>query len=179
MAGLSFLLSLWLRLGENIWVGWDSRRLTFATLLFTFVAAVIFLSSRMYRGIWRYASTRDLMAIVRAVSLTILVFLAVLFLLTRLDDVPRSALLINWFALLALLGGPRFLYRIIKDRRLNQVVEGEGNRRIPVLLVGTGDAADLFLRACFRGTAPYRAVGILSETATRVGRGIHGIEVLG
>ena len=165
MAGLSFLLSLWLRLGDGFGTAWSAGNLWLATLLFTVVAALVFLSNRMYRGIWRYASTRDLMMIVRVVTMTIVIFVAVLFLVTRLGEVPRSVMLINWFALLAMLGGPRFLYRIVKD--------------IPVLLVGAGDAADLFLRASFRGNSQYRAVGILSETTTRVGRGMHGVEVLG
>ncbi len=179
MAALSFLLSLWLRLGDNLPSMWDGERLALATGLFTLVAAAVFLSQRMYRGIWRYASTRDLMTIVRAVTATILVFLALQFFFTRLADLPRSALVINWFALLALLGGPRFVYRMVKDRRLGLSPEGEGARRIPVLLVGVGDAADLFLRATLRGDAQYQAVGMLSTVAGRVGRGIHGVGVLG
>ncbi len=179
MAALSFLLSLWLRLGDNLTATWDGQRLALATGLFTLVAAAVFLSQRMYRGIWRYASTRDLMTIVRAVTVTILVFLALLFFFTRLADLPRSALLINWFALLALLGGPRFVYRMVKDRHLGLPRDGEGARRIPVLLVGAGDAADLFLRATLRGDAHYQAVGMLTTVAGRVGRGIHGVEVLG
>jgi FlaA1/EpsC-like NDP-sugar epimerase len=178
MAALSFVLSLWLRLGDSMAVAWDGRRLASVAALFTAVAAVVFLSLRMYRGIWRYASTRDLMAITRAVTMTILVFLPVLFLVNRLEDFPRSTLIINWFALLALLGGPRFLYRIIKDRRLDLARMADGSRRIPVLLVGAGDAADLFLRATFHA-AQYRAVGILAEWPGRVGRGMHGVDVLG
>ncbi len=179
MAALSFLLSLWLRLGDALWTSWDGRRLALATGLFTLIAALVFLSQRMYRGIWRYASTRDLIALTRATTMTILVFLPALFLLTRLEDLPRSTLVINWFALLALLGGPRFVYRILKDRRLDLPGDGDGGRRIPVLLVGAGDASDLFLRASSRGAAQYRAVGILSQRSGRVGRGIHGVEVLG
>jgi len=179
MAALSFLLSLWLRLGDRLFFSWDSHRLIMATGLFTLVAAGAFLSLRLYRGIWRYASLNDLLALTKAVTVTILVFLPLLFLLTRLEDVPRSMLVINWFVLLALLGGPRFVYRVAKDRRIDVKYERAGMRRIPVLLVGAGDAADLFIRATQTSEAQYRPVGMLALSQSRVGRGIHGIDVLG
>ncbi len=179
MAALSFLLSLWLRLGDSLGATWDDGRLAFATGLFVLVAAPVFLSQRMYRGIWRFASVNDMITITRAATLTILVFLPVMFLLTRLNDLPRSTLLINWFALLVLLGGPRFVYRLLKDRRLGGFAGAGDQRRIPVLVVGAGNGADLFLRATMRPDAQYRVVGLLSESRGRVGRGIHGVEVLG
>jgi O-antigen biosynthesis protein WbqV len=179
MAALSFILSLWLRLGDNLGQLWDGRRLAFATGLFVLVAAPVFLSQRMYRGIWRFASVNDLITITRAVTLTILIFLPVLFLFTRLNDFPRSTLLINWFALLALLGAPRFAYRLAKDRYLGGSTVAGDTRRIPTLVVGTGSAADLFIRATMRPESQYGVVGLLSETRGRVGRGMHGIEVLG
>ncbi|HXP96996.1 MAG TPA: nucleoside-diphosphate sugar epimerase/dehydratase [Telmatospirillum sp.] len=179
MAALSFLLSLWLRLGDNLSLSWDASRLAFATGLFVLVAAPVFMSQRMYRGIWRFASVNDLITITRAATLTILVFLPVMFLLTRLNDLPRSTLLINWFALLVLLGGPRFLYRLLKDRHFSLSSGADEERRIPVLLVGAGDGADLFLRVTMRPNAQYRVVGMVSLSRGRVGRGIHGVEVLG
>jgi O-antigen biosynthesis protein WbqV len=81
---------------------------------------------------------------------------------------------------MALLGGPRFFYRLIKDRRFD-LSNGNGlGQRIAVLLVGAGDGAELFIRA-LRQTAEsaYRIVGIVSERPDRVGRQIHGVEVLG
>ena len=175
MAALSFVLSLWLRMGDTMWLTWDWPRLLQVAGIFTLVAAPALLSQRLYRGLWRYVSTQDLLALVRAVTLTILLFLPVLFLLTRASDLPRSLLVINWFVLLALLGGPRFLYRMTRDRR----APPPDLRAIPVLLAGDGDGAELFLRASQRGEAQYRAVGILARKAARVGRDIHGVPVLG
>ncbi|MDR3441058.1 nucleoside-diphosphate sugar epimerase/dehydratase [Telmatospirillum sp.] len=179
MAALSFVLSLWLRLGDSMGQTWDGPRLAIATGLFVLVAAPVFLSQRMYRGIWRFASVNDLITITRAATLTILVFLPLMFLLTRLNDLPRSTLLINWFALLVLLGAPRFLYRLLKDRHVSAAQAAGDTWRIPVLVLGTGSGADLFLRATMRSDAQYRVVGLLSLTPGRVGRGIHGVEVLG
>ncbi len=179
MAAVSFPLSLYLRLGDstglmgyqNVWL---------ASAMFAVVAAAVFPFSRLYRGIWRYASVDDLLAISKAVTLAILVFLPVLFLFTRLEGFPRSLPVINWFVLLILLGAPRFLYRIAKDRRFDTILERAQHRRVPVLLIGAGDEADLFIREQKRDRAsPYTVVGAIDEKGTRVGREMHGVRVLG
>ncbi len=179
MAAVSFPLSLYLRLGD---VGGtlEQDNLWLATALFTATAAAMLLFSRLYRGIWRYASLDDLLAITKAVTLTILVFLPILFLITRLEGFPRSLPVINWLVLLILLGGPRFAYRLAKDRRLNSLFERAEHRRVPVLLIGAGDEADLFIREQKRDRgSPYQVVGAIDEKGTRVGREIHGVRVLG
>ena len=179
MAAASFPLSLYLRVGGDISYFAQSFLLEGA-IIFTLVAAGVFWFADLYRGIWRYASLNDLMAITKAVTLIVLIFLPLLFLVTRLHDLPRSLPLINWFVLLVLLGGPRFLYRVFKDRRLEHVLELNSRTRVPVLLVGAGDAAELFIREQARDPgAPYRVIGLIDETGGRVGREIHGIPVLG
>jgi UDP-GlcNAc:undecaprenyl-phosphate/decaprenyl-phosphate GlcNAc-1-phosphate transferase len=57
-----------------------------------------------YRGVWRYASTVDLLNIVKAVTTAILVFLPLIFTLNRLDAVPRSVPFIQWCLLIVALG---------------------------------------------------------------------------
>ncbi len=176
MAALSFFVSLYLRLGTNWYTG--PEVLEYAAI-FTLIAALVFWSMGLYRGVWRYASINDLFAITRAVTLVLLTFLPVVFLATRLENVPRSSLVINWFVLMGLLGGPRFLYRTMKDRRLSFSFDRDAHRRIPVLLVGAGDAAELFIREMARARdGGYRVVGIVDERGTRVGRRIRGVPVM-
>ena len=50
MAALSFVVALWLRLGEGLFVSWSVPRLVAAAGLFALVAAGVFLSLRLYRG---------------------------------------------------------------------------------------------------------------------------------
>ncbi len=180
MAGISFVLSLYLRLGDDIGRYASAETFTQAGVAFTVIAAGVFYFMNLYRGIWRYASLNDLIAIARAATLVVLTFLLVMFIWTRLETLPRSLPLINWFVLMALLGGPRFFYRVFKDRRFELRFDADGHARIPVLLAGTGDGAELFIRSLARDPgANYRVIGILSEKARRVGRRIHGIEVIG
>lgn len=179
MAAASFILSLYLRFGDDL-LARTSGWLLEATLLFSAVCGVVFWSMRLYRGVWRYASLDDLTAVTRSATLAILVFLGLMFVWTRLADIPRSLPLVNWFVLMVLLGGPRFLYRLLKDRRFDLDRKSSDHLRVPVLLAGSGDGAELFLRAVSGGRdANYRVVGILSETPGRVGRHIRGVSIMG
>ena len=179
MAALSFAIAITLRLGEAA-IPRLMGELWPALVVFTCVAGIVFLFTGLYRGLWRYASMNDLLSIVRAVTLVLLVFLAITFLLTRLEAVPRSSLVINWFVLIFLLGAPRMLYRVFKDQSLGHLLERDVHLRTPVLLIGTGDGAELFIRQMARDRdAPFEVLGIVDEKGTRVGRRIHGVPVLG
>jgi FlaA1/EpsC-like NDP-sugar epimerase len=179
MAALSFVAAMYLRIGGDIF-GYQPRLTLVYVASFTLIAAAVFLLTGLYRGIWRFASLPDLYNIGRAVSLIVLVFLPVMFLFTRLEALPRSTLLIDWFVLTALLGMPRLAYRLFKDRGLDHVFERAKHRSVPVLLISAKEGADTFIREMTRDPrALYRVVGVLSDTPSRVGREIYGVPILG
>lgn len=180
MAALSFLIALYLRLGGVNFADYAARLAPDALPVFVACCAVVFAAMGLYRGIWRYASLNDVIAIVKATAIAMMIFVPLQFLLTRLEDLPRSQIIINWVVLVALLTGPRIAYRILRDRRMDYVLKRDRGHAIPVLLYGAGDEADLFLRALARQpTTPYEAVGIVARKDARVGRSIHGVDVLG
>lgn len=177
-AGLSYVIAIYLRIGATTYELAPDFVIQGAVVMMV-IAALVFRISGLYRGVWRYASMNDLIAITKAVSITILLFIVVTFAWSRMDDLPRSVPFINWFIMMAMLGGPRFAYRFWKDRRIDLSLPGDV-QRIPVLLVGAADGADQFLRGLRQsGDATYRVVGILSESPESVGRTIHGTNVLG
>ena len=179
MAALAFELAVWLRY-LTYGVPQEFFYLWHGTALFALVCSVVFWRVGLYRGIWHYASLTDLKAIARAVTLAALIFLPLLFVLDRLENFPRSALLIIWPLLIILLSGPRLLYRIAKDGHFGAVLERAESQRVPVLLVGAGDEAESFIREMERSElAGYRVVGVIDHKSSRIGRDIHGIRVLG
>ncbi len=179
MAALAFELSVWTRY-QTYGAPQDFFFLWEATLIFAVVGGLVFWWGGLYRGIWHYASFTDLAAIARAVTVAVLVFLPVLFVLTRLQDLPRSSLAITWPVLILLLAGPRLAYRLYKDGNLNAVLERDSDPRVPVLVVGASDAADAFIRERSRSRlAGYRVVGIVDNKPGRIGRDIRGVRVWG
>ena len=179
MAAIAFLLSLYLRVGADF-ATYDAEFLIASTTAFTAVAGGVYLWMDLYRGIWRYASLNDLLAIARAVTLIILIFLPIMFIATRLQDLPRSLVVINWFVLSMLLAGPRILYRLLKDGRFELHYNPTQDQRVKVLLLGAGDAAEMFIHTtASRSRSEYRVVGILDLAERRIGRHIRGVPVMG
>ena len=179
MAAASFAVAFYLRLGSDA-LYYEPRMTLVYGALFTAVAAVVFLFTGLYRGIWRYASLPDLFSITKAATLTVLIALLVMFVFARVETFPRSTLLINWLVLIAFLGGPRLGYRLFKDRGLDHILERTASQIVPVLLISTRDGADTFIRETVRDRhGVYRVVGVLSDTRSRVGREIYGVPVLG
>lgn len=179
MAAISFSVALYLRLGGELLL--EYKRFLPSVLLFTLVCAAVFSFLGLYRGVWRYASLRDMLSIVKAVTLATLIFVPLLFMLTRLESFPRSVLVINWMVLLALLGGPRMLYRMIKDKSLSiSFLRNIDDSRIPVLLLGVCDNAVNFIRETAKGrNSDYKVVGLVDDNQENYGRQIHGVKVYG
>lgn len=178
-ASAAFLLGMFLRHGAEI-RQLPPEHIIGNMLLFTAISGVVFLLSGLYRGIWAYASVRELGVILRAVTLAVLIFLPVSFLATRLADVPRTTPVIVWLILLALLCGSRLGYRLVREGRLLSLWSQAGRGQSPVLLYGAGDEADLFIRALAANPhSPYRVIGVIAENDKRVGRELHGVKILG
>lgn len=179
MAAISFVVALYLRLGSDLFT--EYSHLWKSVAIFTAVCAVVFSFTGLYRGIWRYASLKDLISIMRAITIATLIFVPILFMLTRLESFPRSVLVINWMVLIATLGGPRLLYRITKDKSLSLAfLKSSDDSRIPVLLVGVCDNAVNFIReTSSRTSSNYKVVGLIDDNKNNHHRQIHGVKVYG
>ncbi|WP_416357613.1 polysaccharide biosynthesis protein [Aureimonas phyllosphaerae] len=185
LAAVAFLLASAVRLGlEGQATSPDSfRALSYALPLFVATCALIFPMTCLYRRNWRYASVADLLDIVRAVAIASLGFVICLFLTTRFDAVPRSVVVMQALLLTFLLVGARMRFKIAEIRRFEPgtgVATKSGRDIVPVLLVGAGDIADLYLRALQRdGTARHWPVGILDRATGTAGNLLRGVPILG
>jgi FlaA1/EpsC-like NDP-sugar epimerase len=178
MAASSFALALFLRFGTEAWPV-AQEYVVLGTIIFTVICLAVFTKMKLYRGLWRYASLEDLVAIARAVTLSILIFASVMFFISRLEYMPRSVLVINWFLLLVMLGGPRFLYRMAKDKVWMPYIHSD-RQLVPLLLIGANPSADMFIRELRRDPgAPYHIVGIVDDDPTQHGRTMCGVRIYG
>ncbi|MDG1288030.1 MAG: nucleoside-diphosphate sugar epimerase/dehydratase [Rickettsiales bacterium] len=179
VAGASFWLAHYLRLGD-LMMDFSGELLTHAILPFIVFSGFVFIAAGLYRGLWRYASMQDLLTLSKAATIIIVIFYLTLFFATRLEGVPRSVPAIHWLLLLAMLGGPRFLYRMAKDRRLGIDFTLAAPHKVPVLLIGANDAAELFIRESRRNAqAPYHVVGLADDDEKRRGQQVHGVRIYG
>jgi FlaA1/EpsC-like NDP-sugar epimerase len=139
------------------------------------VQAIVFAWTGLYKGLWRFASLPDLWNILRAAALGSLGVSIALFLVNRLDGVPRSVLLLYPIVLALLLGLPRLAYRYWKDSRLDLFQASPSQR---VLILGAGRAGEALVRDLKRENR-YRPVGFVDDNAQLRGAKLHGVPVLG
>jgi O-antigen biosynthesis protein WbqV len=124
---------------------------------------------------WRFAGIRDLLGLAGA-SVTAAALFALLRAATGTPMTPATFPVIHLFTLFVVLGAPRVAYRVLHSRARGAA----SNPAQPVLLVGAGQGADLFLRALERERDPeFRVVGLLSLGSRQTGRRIHGQPILG
>src|SRR5699024_4482222 len=108
-----------------------------ALLLFHHFYAFIY---NLYNKMWAYASVGELVAIVKAVTLTIISVAIVQFLINDFV-IYRRALLVTWMLHIIFIGGSRFFWRVFRDRYIKQ---SETKKR--TLIVGAGDAGAMIAR---------------------------------
>jgi len=168
-----WLLAYWLRFNFDVPDSFLSGAIK-ALILVLCIHAPIFWFCGLYRGIWRYASLMDLRRIILAVGFSSMAVAAAVFMLA-LADVPRSVLVLHPLVLVLVMGGSRFTYRAWRDRLLygRMVIEGD-----PVLVIGSGDAADRLLRELAR-SHDWSVVGLLADDPARVGHELRGVKILG
>lgn len=139
------------------------------------VDGVIFLSFRLYRGLWRYASIHDLKLLLIAVGLSALAVPAALVLLQPSLVIPRSVYVLHPLLLAAIMSGSRLAYRALKDRNIGRLGALDGK---PVIILGAGDAAVTLLKD-LANSREWRVIGLLDDDISKIGRQILGVNVLG
>nr|WP_081770124.1 nucleoside-diphosphate sugar epimerase/dehydratase [Luteimonas huabeiensis] len=145
-----------------------------STLLVLLAQGLVLWRVGLYRGVWRFASVPDLLNILKASLFGLVAILLSLFLYNRLDQVPRTVLILYPVVLTALLGMPRLLYRSWKDYSLAQT----DHTAVRVLILGAGQAGEALLRD-LRRTGAYQAVGFLDDAPKLHGSYLQGVPVLG
>jgi len=137
------------------------------------VHAVLFWGFGLYRGMWRYASLPDLRRILMAVGVAVVAVPTLMFMLQA--AVPRSVLIVTPILLLLIMGGSRVAYRAWRERMVSGLIVSE---REPVLVLGAEEAAVNLVRDLVR-SPQWRVVGVLDDDSAKIGRQLHGVNVLG
>lgn len=150
---------------------WQAFVQTLPLLLVT--RALAFVPFRLYQGLWRYTSVHDAMMMLGGIGTSSAAFFLLMQSPLGPDVYPRSIFVIDAVLLTLLLGGVRL------TRRLH----GEFSRTKPgkrVLVFGAGDAGELIVRDMKNNDwYAYQPIGFIDDDASKVGRRIHGVPVLG
>ena len=136
----------------------------------------------LYRRLWIYASTSELRLITVAVTTASVLTSGVMILLISTEFIqpgmPRSALGIDWLLSLVLIGGSRFVLRILAEQsNASRPREGKAKR---VLIIGAGDAGALVVRELQKSSQLNLVpIGFLDDDSAKQNHQIYGVSVIG
>ncbi|GLY09080.1 UDP-N-acetylglucosamine 4,6-dehydratase [Bacillus badius] len=128
---------------------------------------------RLYQKAWEYASVHELIAIVKAVTLSVLVTAIVQ--LIAFQDIYVRVLLITWMLHILLIGGSRFSWRLYRN---HFIARDKEKKR--ALIVGAGSGGSMVVRQLLSHTdADFRPVALVDDDHNKQRLQIHGITVAG
>jgi len=141
--------------------------------------AVISLASlyffRIYHRMWQYASLGELYSIVKAISTSMLIIVALIYTLP-LPYLPRSVYIISWGLMIAFIGGSRLGWRILRD----MIIKDISSVAKPTLIVGAGDAGALVAREMKNNQGlNLQAIGFIDDSRYKQNLSLYDIPVLG
>jgi len=143
----------------------------------------IFFLFGLYKGMWRYTSTRDFWRLLQASATSTLLLLSFIFVFFRFEGgYSRAVLVMDGGLTFLLTGGLRMFIRTFYLRldRKGQAAILPTAQRKRILIVGAGSAGEKTLREIIENDhLPYSVVGFIDDDRKKHGRSIHGIPVLG
>jgi FlaA1/EpsC-like NDP-sugar epimerase len=136
-----------------------------------------FVYYRLYSGWWTYVGVRDMIALLKAVAVSSVIFASYLVLSSSATGFPRSVLVIDALLTVAFMAGVRFGLRVFRESRRPTTAAPRPRR---VMIIGAGDAGELLLREMHNNPRlGYVPVGFVDDDPRKTGFDIHGVAVLG
>jgi O-antigen biosynthesis protein WbqV len=151
-----------------------------ASLTFAVICAVVFPLFRLHRTLWRFTALNDVVRIAQAAAVSVLLLLPALFLLTRLNEFPRTALFVAVPVITAFLAFGRVVTQAWMHGDIRSAFRFENRDAPHAVVVGATAAVSAYLTALRRDRkAPLRIAGIIALDDVERGRMLQGAEVLG
>ena len=147
------------------------------------IKPAVYYAFGLYRRMWIYASTRELLVIMAAVSMaSVLLLLGMLSLYTlnAFAGFPRTVLAIDWLLSVIFVGGLRFSLRLLSEVAARNQNDKKFSRKRRVLIIGAGDAGALVIREQQKNPQLNMVpVGLLDDNPQKIRQQINGVPVVG
>jgi FlaA1/EpsC-like NDP-sugar epimerase len=172
VAAASHYAALWLRFDGAIPAEAAEALIRLLPILIL-LRGISLVAFRLYEGLWRYTSIRDMLHVAASVVFSSVAFGLIVRWLPAGHAYPRSVLVIDSCLLVILLAVVRL------GRRLSREL-GRPVRDKRVLIYGAGDAGEMIVRDMRKNPFyEYEPVGFVDDDISKVGQKIHGLKVLG
>ena len=170
---ISFFLALWIRLDFGLTYNLMTNLWIFS-IFFSLSNILILKYFGLYLGIWRYASINEIISIVKSLFISTLLLIALLFLIFRLENVPRSFPILLFIISLFGITAPRIFYRTLKDKFTKRNFPS-----VPIYLAGNIESVENFIRLTkTQKSSPYEVIGIIADNSESIQSRIHNVPII-
>lgn len=144
--------------------------------LLLIIKIVVFYYFGLFSGIWRYVSMNDLWRILKASTISTIIFIIAVIFIHGTTGYPRSVFILDWVLCNVLVGGVRFSSRMLKE----SYNAFSGVRQKNVIIVGAGDAGVMILKE-YRSNPSVGAnvVAFVDDNPAKNNLYLQGVKVLG
>ncbi|MEW4289649.1 polysaccharide biosynthesis protein [Rossellomorea marisflavi] len=128
---------------------------------------------RLYQKAWEYASVGEMVAIIRAITLSIVTTALIQLLINH--HVYTRVMAVTWMLHILLIGGSRFSWRMYRDHYIKPKHEKKR-----ALIVGAGSAGSMLVRQLVKNyDAELLPVGFIDDDPKKYKLQIYGVQVFG
>lgn len=172
LISLANYLAFWLRFDGAV-PDWAMRLFAQILPLLLVVRLLIFLTFRLYQGVWKHTGIWDLKNIIVSSIFGTGVFYLIVRWGLGYVGYPQSIYILDTILVIVLLGGVRLSRRYLHEH-------DRSIRETRVVIYGAGQAGERLVRALKQRSAnKYEPVGFIDDDPTKKGKRIHGVQVLG
>jgi O-antigen biosynthesis protein WbqV len=182
----SFWLACWAIVGQPMswWTDTaEGRGILLLAITYAIVLVGVFFVGKLDQRPWNTVSARDMGRIIRLNLVGGLLFLSLVFLVSRAEELPRSILLVSWFLTAGAMAGARLIARAMTEGWLLDILvpfrmSRRDKARAPILVVGPAARVERALLELQLSDIPNRPVGAVLEEADHI-ETLSGVRVVG
>ena len=141
------------------------------------ISLILFVLFKLYRSVWRFASSAELLNVVKACTASIVVQIIGMGILKM--RMPVSYYLMKYVILIAGVGSVRFMYRILRmfqERRLSDRRDSRKN----TMIIGGGEAGAMIIKEFQNSRYLNQHVScVIDDNPAKQGKYLRGIEIMG
>lgn len=175
---LAYVVSAYIRLDENAfnYVFIDNSR-----NLCIFIASGICANFyfKIHRGIWRYFSSQYFMQIINSAAITCIIFMICAFAIDRLENFPRSLLILNFIFQIIFTAAPRYIYKMLNEKQFNFIFNKNYLAPQHVLIVGLNPSSVNYIAEIIGDNKNHFIIAGIIDEKENIGRFVSQYKVLG
>ena len=141
------------------------------------ISLILFVLFKLYRSVWRFASSAELLNVVKACTASIVIQIIGMGILKM--RMPVSYYLMKYVILIAGVGSVRFMYRILRmfqERRLSDRRDSRKN----IMIIGGGEAGAMIIKEFQNSRYLNQHVScVIDDNPAKQGKYLRGIEIMG